>query len=258
MVAIVFPKQGCTARTKSGRIFGREPDRLAEIGDGAVEPAFTKEGEAAVVKGWGKTGVQPDRLAKFRDGAVEISFAEIRDAAIVECGRVIGLKPQRRIVVCNCTLIFALAVIGASAVVISPRKIRVQTYRRAVVRDGTIIVAVQVIGAAEIEEDDSLVGRIDAAKPKQRPAGGNCRVRRNVRAFAGRRIPLQRRRRTGRSCARCDKAQEQESQPTRHTRLRLTPKRTTSGGSLPPSQQIVIGRRFRPCILRSRSKIRRR
>src|SRR5262249_58557600 len=50
-----------------------EPDRLGEIGDGAVELTLVAPGAAAVVEIVGGVWIEPGRLGVVGDGAVEVA-----------------------------------------------------------------------------------------------------------------------------------------------------------------------------------------
>ena len=57
-----------------GGVFRIEPDRLVEVGDGAVVVALVALGDAAVGVGDGVFRIEPDRLVEVGDGAVVVAL----------------------------------------------------------------------------------------------------------------------------------------------------------------------------------------
>ena len=67
------------------RVARIEPDRLAQVGNGAVELVALVVRHAAVVVGGAEVRIELDRLVEIREGVVVVVQAEIAEAA-----RVIG------------------------------------------------------------------------------------------------------------------------------------------------------------------------
>ena len=67
------------------RVARVEPDRLGQIGDGAVEIAALVIGHAAIVIGRAEVRIELDRLAEILEGVLIVV-----DAQIAEAARVIG------------------------------------------------------------------------------------------------------------------------------------------------------------------------
>ena len=80
-------------------VFGIDPDRLAVIGDGAVEVALVAEDEPSTGVGPGEFGIEPDHLAEVGEGAVVVALVAEGDTSTQEGQGQAGIDPDRLIVV---------------------------------------------------------------------------------------------------------------------------------------------------------------
>ena len=72
-----------------GAVFRIEPDRLGEIGDGAVKLTFVAPGQAATVVGPCVCRIEPNCLVEVGEGAVKLGLgAPVRATHVVESRKV--------------------------------------------------------------------------------------------------------------------------------------------------------------------------
>ena len=102
---------------------------------------------AALVVGAGVLRIEPDRLAQIGDGAVEVAVAAECDAAIVVDARVFGIEADRLVVVGDGGFAIALVVMGVAAVAEGVGIGRIEAYRRVKIGDGVLIIPLLVIDA---------------------------------------------------------------------------------------------------------------
>ena len=111
-----------------------EPDRLIEIGDGAIVFALGQPSAAAIVVG-GSRRIELDRLIVVGDRSIEVALASPGDAAIVKRRRVVRIDAQGLVIVGDGAIRFTLVVKRIAAVVVGDGEFRTELDRLIVVRD---------------------------------------------------------------------------------------------------------------------------
>src|SRR5262245_18116824 len=158
-------------------IFVAKPDRLAEVGDGAVVVLLGKVQVAPRAETEVDLRKNRDRLAVARDGAVEVAILALRDGAMV-----IGQEQQSGIVdsraldrVEHATFVIAFAVIGSVSNIERKAHLGIESERLAVILVCLFVVAPLLIrgtaievrrGIRRVEEDRrGIVGSRSTAGP---------------------------------------------------------------------------------------------
>jgi hypothetical protein len=140
-----------------------EPDRLAGIGDGAVDIALGAPDHRAIVVGRGERRIEPDRFVDIRQRTVEVAQCLFGGAAILIGVRVLRADLDRLIVVGKRFCMVALAEPGIAAVVINDAARRADPQRVVEIRDRDVVFALVEIGrTAKVVERDPV-----AAQPQR-------------------------------------------------------------------------------------------
>jgi hypothetical protein len=132
-------------------ILGLQLERLAEIGDGAIELAFGVLGGAADDVGVGVLRIEGDGFVVVSDGAVELALVLIGQAAEGVDGGVFRIESDGLVVIGDGPIEVALALIGEAASVVSRRVFRIEGDGLVVVGDGAIQLAFRFMRDAAVE-----------------------------------------------------------------------------------------------------------
>ena len=131
---------------------GGKPQRLAVVGDGALELARGEIAVAAVDVGGEEFPVDADRLARIRDGTGMIAFLRPGERPVAVGGGHAGREPDGPIIVGDRLVGIAVQPIRIGAVEIDVRIVRIEPFGRRIVGECVleIILALPQVAAVEV------------------------------------------------------------------------------------------------------------
>src|ERR1700683_2179107 len=105
---------------------------------------------ATVVVGKCILRVEPDRLTEVGDGAIVLALGGVRVAAVVIGQRIFWIEPDRLVAISQCRIAFTLVVIRQASAVVGQCILRLEPDRFTVVGDGTGVVALGIVCIAAV------------------------------------------------------------------------------------------------------------